>query len=73
MDISSYPCKPQDIITAKDEQKSKTLLSYYYEICVIIGFIINLYFKITLFSFKKYYKNYLLVVFLINLISNLIF
>jgi ribosomal protein S4 len=26
VDISSYRCKPQDIITARDEQKSRTLI-----------------------------------------------
>ena len=26
VDIPIYRCKPQDIITAKDEQKSKTLI-----------------------------------------------
>ncbi|WVZ02630.1 hypothetical protein V8G54_023436 [Vigna mungo] len=29
VDIPSYRCKPQDIITAKDEQKSKTLIHNY--------------------------------------------
>ncbi|TKY53124.1 30S ribosomal protein S4 [Spatholobus suberectus] len=29
VDIPSYRCKPQDIITAKDEQKSKTLIQNY--------------------------------------------
>nr|YP_010632755.1 ribosomal protein S4 [Acanthus leucostachyus]WBP64426.1 ribosomal protein S4 [Acanthus leucostachyus] len=29
VDIPSYRCKPQDIITAKDEQKSRTLIQNY--------------------------------------------
>ena len=29
VDIPSYRCKPQDIITARDEQKSRTLIQNY--------------------------------------------